>query len=49
MHIQTLAPAERLSSRQVTSLRVYIKATWQTLSRSLIHILEAARDEKVEH
>ncbi|MBD0334132.1 MAG: alpha,alpha-trehalase [Cyanobacteria bacterium Co-bin13] len=47
--MQTLAPAGRLSPRQVTPLRAYIKTTWQTLSRSLIHILEAARDEKVEH
>jgi alpha,alpha-trehalase len=49
VHTQVLAPAGRLSTRQVISLRAYIKTTWQTLSRSLNHILEAARDEKVEH
>lgn len=50
MYISPLTPArEQLSPQQVTPLRTYIKATWQTLSRSLAHILEAAKDEKVEH
>lgn len=50
MQNQTVAPArDHLTSWQVTALRSYIKDTWQTLSRSLSHILEAARDEKVEH
>ncbi|HEY9764114.1 MAG TPA: trehalase family glycosidase [Trichocoleus sp.] len=50
MQNQIVAPArEHLTPWQVTSLRTYIKNTWKTLSRSLSHILEAARDEKVEH
>lgn len=49
MNIQPLSPARELTTWQVKSVRAYIKQSWQTLSRSLSHILEAARDEKVEH
>ncbi|HEY9738361.1 MAG TPA: trehalase family glycosidase [Trichocoleus sp.] len=50
MYIPTYAPArEQLSPWQVKVLRAYIKTTWGTLSRSLTHILAAARDDKVEH
>lgn len=34
---------------QIQVVRAYIKATWNTLSRSLHHILEAAQDEKIDH
>ena len=49
MNIQPLTPASELTAWQVKSVRAYIKQSWQTLSRSLSHILAAARDEKVEH
>jgi alpha,alpha-trehalase len=38
-----------LTDTQIQAVRAYIKQTWQTLSRSEAHILEAARDSKVEH
>ena len=44
-----LSPALNLGSEQVKSVRAYIRSHWHTLSRSLGHILEAARDEKVDH
>ncbi|PSN20122.1 alpha,alpha-trehalase [filamentous cyanobacterium CCP5] len=44
-----LLPVLPLSPEQVNPVRSYIRAHWHTLSRSLEHILEAARDEKVEH
>jgi alpha,alpha-trehalase len=49
VNIQPLTPASELTAWRVHSVRAYIKHTWRTLSRSLSHILEAARDEKVEH
>ena len=49
MTIQPLTPASELTAWQVKSVRAYIKQSWQTLTRSLSHVLEAARDEKVEH
>jgi alpha,alpha-trehalase len=49
VNIQPLTPVSELTPWQVKSVRTYIKQSWQTLARSLSHILEAARDEKVEH
>jgi alpha,alpha-trehalase len=49
VNIQPLTPASEPTAWQVKSVRAYIKHSWKTLSRSLSHILEAARDEKVEH
>lgn len=49
VNIYPLAPASELTPWQVHSIRAYIKTSWQTLSRSLSHVLEAARDEKVDH
>lgn len=34
---------------QLKAVRAYIKETWQTLSRSHKHILESARDPKIDH
>ncbi|NJN02289.1 MAG: alpha,alpha-trehalase [Leptolyngbyaceae cyanobacterium SL_1_1] len=34
---------------QIQAVKIYIKKNWQTLSRSLSHILEAAQDPKLEH
>ena len=42
-------PNRALTNDQVTAIRAYIKQTWQTLSRSLSHILAAAQDSKVDH
>lgn len=36
-------------AEQIQAVREYIKRTWQTLRRSHEHLLEAARDPKVEH
>ncbi len=36
------------SSEQITAVKAYIKKTWQTLRRSHIHIVESARDLKIE-
>jgi alpha,alpha-trehalase len=47
--IPVLSPASELTSWQVHSIRAYIKSSWQTLSRSLNHVLEAAQDEKIAH
>lgn len=41
---ETLLPAA-----QIQAIRKYIKTTWQTLSRSQAHILEAAKDSKIDH
>ncbi|NEP19210.1 MAG: alpha,alpha-trehalase [Leptolyngbya sp. SIO4C1] len=38
-----------LSASQVQAVRQYIKQTWGTLSRSLAHVVEAAKDDKVDH
>ena len=37
------------SKSQIQRLRTYIKQTWKTLYRSHEHILEAARDDKLDH
>lgn len=37
------------SADQIQAVRAYIKKTWKTLSRSHAHLLQAARDPKVEH
>jgi alpha,alpha-trehalase len=34
---------------QIQAVKAYIKQTWKTLYRSHAHLLEAARDSKVEH
>jgi len=34
---------------RIAMMRTYIKRTWQTLSRDHSHILEAARDSKIDH
>ena len=47
--LNTTLSAAVISSQQATAVRAYIYSTWQTLSRSLSHILEAARDEKIDH
>jgi alpha,alpha-trehalase len=44
-----LSPEAFPSAEQIQAVRDYIKQTWKTLSRSQEHILEAARDSKVEH
>ena len=38
-----------LIPEQLQAVRAYIKQTWATLSRSHAHLLDAARDPKVEH
>lgn len=49
MKISVSAPAIESPILQVDAVRAYIKTSWQTLSRSLSHILEAAQDEKIDH
>jgi alpha,alpha-trehalase len=49
VNLIALSPASTLNVPQVTPVRAYIKDSWQTLSRSLSHVLEAAQDEKIEH
>ncbi|WP_313887380.1 trehalase family glycosidase [Nodosilinea sp. LEGE 07088] len=49
MKISALSPASELTPWQIRAVRAYIKTSWQTLSRSLSHVLEAAQDEKIEH
>ncbi|MBD1933781.1 MULTISPECIES: trehalase family glycosidase [Cyanophyceae] len=38
-----------LSPEKIKAVRAYIKETWKTLSRSHEHILDAARDPKIDH
>ncbi|MEM8809548.1 MAG: trehalase family glycosidase [Cyanobacteria bacterium P01_G01_bin.38] len=49
MTVTPLKLQPTLTDAQIGAVRVYIKQTWRTLSRSLEHIVEAAKDEKVEH
>lgn len=35
------------TSEQIENVKIYIKKTWKTLSRSLSHILQAAKDPKI--
>ena len=49
MIIPISSPASELTPWQVRAVRAYIQSAWQTLSRSLSHVLEAAQDEKVPH
>ncbi|MEO0455541.1 MAG: trehalase family glycosidase [Cyanobacteria bacterium P01_A01_bin.114] len=49
MTVTPLKPKTTLSNAQISAVRTYIRQTWRTLSRSLEHIVEAAKDEKVEH
>ncbi|MGH2413519.1 MAG: trehalase family glycosidase, partial [Microcystaceae cyanobacterium] len=37
------------ATEQMQAVRTYIKTTWHTLSRSLSHILQAAKDPKINH
>lgn len=37
------------SPTQIEAVRAYIKATWKTLSRNHVHIVDAARDPKLDH
>jgi alpha,alpha-trehalase len=37
------------SNKQLHQVRAYIKQTWQTLYRSHKHLLDAARDSKINH
>ncbi len=37
------------TKEQIQAVRDYIKATWKTLTRSLNHIVEAAKDPKIDH
>ncbi|KAM3091845.1 trehalase family glycosidase [Phormidesmis sp. 146-35] len=37
------------SDAQIQSVRAYIQQTWETLTRSHTHLLQAAQDSKVEH
>ncbi len=37
------------TKQQIQSVRTYIKKTWKILSRSLTHILQAAKDPKTQH
>ena len=47
--IQQLNTNVSTSLEQITAVKTYIKQTWKTLSRSLEHILEAAKDAKIDH
>ncbi|MGQ4650363.1 trehalase family glycosidase [Lyngbya aestuarii] len=44
-----LSSQEFPSKAQIQAVRAYIKQSWQTLTRSHEHILEAARDPKIDH
>lgn len=44
--IVTTAPP---TPEQIAAIRTYIRDNWQTLSRSLAHVLEAAKDAKIDH
>ena len=37
------------SQQELESVRAYIKKTWKTLTRSQAHILDAAKDTKLDH
>ena len=42
-------PQQYPDSDRVEAVRAYVKKTWQTLRRGHDHIVEAAKDSKVEH
>lgn len=48
-HSSTLPTPTPPSAERLNAVRDYIKTTWKTLTRGRSHILEAARDPKVEH
>lgn len=45
----TLSTPSLPSPERIDAVRRYIKATWKTLTRTRSHILEAAKDPKLEH
>lgn len=45
----SLQTKELPTQEQIEAVRAYIKQTWQTLSRSESHILDSARDSKIDH
>lgn len=48
-HQLSSQPNKFPSTEQIQTVRKYIKDTWKTLSRSLTHIVEAAKDPKIPH
>lgn len=42
-------PQLSLQPEQIQAVKIYIKQTWKTLYRSHQHLLQAARDPKLEH
>lgn len=50
MNFSTLtSPCQPPCPEDLAALRQYIKRTWHTLTRTRSHILEAAKDAKIEH
>ncbi|QLE56346.1 trehalase family glycosidase [Nostoc sp. TCL26-01] len=40
---------KQITTAQITALRTHIKRTWKTLTRSHQHLLQSAKDPKLEH